>query len=59
LDEFEIEDTSMAGVGTASRTSKAYLDSNFLRDINMNGGVMTSAELDDNGPSFAFTPTRA
>jgi hypothetical protein len=59
LDEFEIEDTSMAGIGTASRTSKAYLDSNFLRDININGGVMTSAELDDNGPSFAFTPTRA
>lgn len=63
LDEFGIEGnvrTSMAGIGTASRTSKTYLDSSFLRDINMNSGVMTSAELgDDNGPSFAFVPTRA
>jgi hypothetical protein len=42
LDEFGIEDnvrTSMAGIGTASRTSKAYLDSSFLRGINMNSGV--------------------
>ena len=61
LDEFGIENnvrTSMAGIGTASRTSKTYLDSSFLRGINMNSGVMT-AELDDNGPSFAFIPTRA
>jgi hypothetical protein len=59
LDGFGIEDnvrTSMAGIGTASRTSKTYLDSSFLRDINMNSGVMTSAE---SGPSFAFIPTRA
>ena len=37
-DEFEIEDnvrTSMAGIGTASRTSKTYLDSSFLRGLNM------------------------
>ena len=37
-DEFEIEGnvrTSMAGIGTASRTSKTYLDSSFLRDLNM------------------------
>jgi hypothetical protein len=61
-EEFWIEDnirTSMAGIGTASRTSKAYLDSSFLRGINMNSGVMTSAESDDNGPSFAFIPARA
>ena len=60
LDEFEIEDnvrTSMAGIGTASRTSKTYLDSSFLRSINMNSGVMTSAELGDDGPSSGFIPT--
>jgi len=57
---FEIDDnvrTDMAGIGTASRTSKTYLDSSFLRGINMNSGI---AELgDNNGPSFAFDPTRA
>lgn len=62
FNEFWTEDnvrTSMAGIGTASRTSKAYLDSSFLRSINMNSGVMTSSESDDNGPPFAFIPTRA
>lgn len=61
LDESGIEDnvrTSMAGIGTASRTSKTYLDSSFLRGINMNSGVTTSAELGDNGPFFTFIPTR-
>jgi len=61
LDEFGIEGnvrTSMAGIGTASRTSKTYLDSSFLRDINRNSGVITSAELGDNGPSFVFIPPR-
>ena len=62
LDEIGIEGnvrTSMAGIGTASRSSKTYLDSSFLRSINMDSGVMTSAELSDNGLSFAFTPPRA
>ena len=48
LDKFGIEGnvrTSMAGIGTASRTSKTYLDSSFLRDINMNSNVITSAEI--------------
>jgi hypothetical protein len=36
LDEFEMVNTSaMAGIGTASRTSKTYLDSSFLREMNM------------------------
>ena len=46
LDEFAIENnvrTSMAGIGTASRSSKTYLDSSFLRDImNMNSDVMNN-----------------
>ena len=62
FDEFKIEDnvrSSMAGIGTASRTSKTYLDSSFLRSINMNNGVTTSAELGDDGSSSGFIPTRA
>ena len=50
LDEIWVEEnvrTSMAGIGTASRTSKTYLDSSFLRGINMNSDIMTSAELGD------------
>ena len=65
MDEFAIEDnvrTSMAGIGTASRSSKTYLDSSFLRDVmNLNSDVVmtrTSAESGDNGPSFTFTPTQ-
>ena len=44
LDDSEII-SDMAGVGTASRTSKSYLDSSFLRE--MNTMSMTSAELAD------------
>jgi len=42
LDDSEII-SHMAGIGTASRTSKSYLDSSFLRE--MNTMSMTSAEL--------------
>jgi len=44
LDDSEII-SDMAGVGTASRTSKSYLDSSFLRE--MHTMSMTSAELAD------------
>ena len=55
LGEFGVEDddvrTSMAGIGTASRSSKAYLDSSFLRSLNMNSGVImtTATSADESG----------
>ena len=58
LDEVEFVNddvkTSMAGIGTASRTSKFYLDSNFLRDVNMNNAGDSVDE--DKGVSSAGVP---
>ena len=53
LEEFDVSNvrTSMAGVGTASRTGKTYLD---LRDLNTNSGLMTRG---DNG-HLSFISTR-
>ncbi|KAF8805892.1 acid protease [Phlegmacium glaucopus] len=64
LDEFGIMNngvrTSMAGIGTASRTSKI----NFLRDMNMNGGGvmitgknMANAEFNDDDHKGPSSPT--
>lgn len=48
LDDTNDVRTSMADIGTAYRTSKIYLDSNFLRGMDMNSPLRTiSTEFDD------------